>query len=559
MTPLLRILSCGQLLLASLLFWLAASVSAATAPAMLVLAPASDEHIALGRWLDILIESDSPLTAGELAAADAAGTLRWQRLQHETLSLGFHDQPLWLRLEINNPGPASEQVLQLPRATLGHTGIYSRDSRGQWQWQERGVDTVARSGGLPLPGSGFLLNIPHGHSRHYLQLASDHAIMTSVQLGSLAATLYAAQNGAGWFGWCLGALGGLLLGLLLRPPQHVNRSLLLSLIALQLAAIVYALADRGVLGNWWLNVPGAQYGMLQVSNVLLQVALCWYTLCQLQHQHNLSLSQSRWLVGWLGLLAAMLMLGLVISQADGVRLLLGLPALTAGLLVSQTWLACRRQPGSTRQVLLLVLTTLLLVHLLLLAMITGLLVLPWEPYQLLLAWHMLTAPVLIWLAAQPVAEPAREPALGRVARMAPMQAPRILVVEDNVWVSEVISGLLRKLGLEVDEVADGHQALAWLAREHCDLVLMDCDLPGLDGLSATQVWRRREQMEGRLPLPIIAVTAHVSGAQRQQALDAGMNDFLAKPVDMRKLRETVVRWLGSDALQGSARALRDNT
>lgn len=555
MTTLLRILRHCILLLTALLVWPAIAMAT---PATLVLPAQMSERIALGSWLDLLDAGNSALSPGELAAADIAGQLRWQRLQHDTLSLGMREQPLWLRLRIDNPGPPGEQLLELSRATLGHAGLYSQDALGRWQWQERGVEAVTRSGGIPLPGAGFRLHVPHGESRHYLLLASDHAIQTPVLLGDIASTLYADQNSAGWFGWSLGLLSGLLLMLLIQPPAHARLSTRWSFIGLATAVILYALADRGVLGNWWINVPGAQHGVLQLSSVLLQICLCWHVHCQLHQRRSLSLRQSRWLVGWLGLLASILMLGLVIKQSAGIRLLAGLPALTAGLLsalAALTWLRQRQLPELA---LLLLMVSLLLLHLLLLGAMTGRLALPCEPYQLLLAWHLSSAPVLLWLIGLPAspevpatARPALPPSSG--------QPLRILVVEDNLWVSEVISGLLRKLGITVAEVGDGHQALEWLARERCDLVLMDCDLPGLDGVSATQVWRRREQLEGRQPLPIIAVTAHVSAAQRQQALDAGMNDFLAKPVDMRKLHETVVRWLGDEALQGSARMPREKT
>lgn len=559
MVTLSRILLRCTLLLTGLLAWPTAAMAAdTTAPAALVLPSQMDERIALGTWLDLLDAGNSVLSPSELAATDMAGQLDWQRLRHETLSLGLREQPLWLRLRIDNPGPAGEQLLELSRATLGHVGLYSQDELGRWQWQERGVEAVSRNGGIPLPGVGFRLHMPHGESRHYLLLASDHAIQTPVLLGDLTSTLYAEQNSAGWFGWSLGLLSGLVLVLAIQPPANARLATRWSLIGLEAAVILYALADRGVLGNWWLNVPGAQHGVLQLSSVLLQISLCWHVHCQLQQRESLSLRQARWLIGWLGLLATMLMLGLVIKQSAGIRLLAGLPALTAGLLSALAGMTWLRQRQRAELVLLLVMASLLLLHLVLLCGMSSLLALPWEPYQLLLAWHLASAPVLLWLISLP-ARPEPRTQVRPLATTTDGRPLRILVVEDNLWVSEVISGLLRKLGITVAEVGDGHQALEWLARERCDLVLMDCDLPGLDGVSATQVWRRREQLEGRHPLPIIAVTAHVSAAQRQQALDAGMNDFLAKPVDMRKLRDTVVRWLGDDALQGSARMPRENT
>ena len=121
----------------------------------------------------------------------------------------------------------------------------------------------------------------------------------------------------------------------------------------------------------------------------------------------------------------------------------------------------------------------------------------------------------------------------------------VLVVEDNPWVQQVLTGLLLKLGCQPHSVGDGQQALTCLKQQHFDLVLMDCDLPGLDGISTAQLWRTeasKHRFASSADIPIVAITAHVSAAYETQAREAGMNDFLQKPIDMRTLHELLQRW-----------------
>ena len=109
----------------------------------------------------------------------------------------------------------------------------------------------------------------------------------------------------------------------------------------------------------------------------------------------------------------------------------------------------------------------------------------------------------------------------------------ILVVEDNLTNQTLIKEQLDALGYSMRLARDGSRALELLAEERFDVVLMDCELPGLDGYEATVEIRRREGSGTRLK--IIALTAHVGDDQKERCLNAGMNGYLAKPVKLQRL------------------------
>ena len=121
---------------------------------------------------------------------------------------------------------------------------------------------------------------------------------------------------------------------------------------------------------------------------------------------------------------------------------------------------------------------------------------------------------------------------------------RALLVEDNELNQEVALELLHDLGLAVDLSTDGAAALAQVQREAYDVVLMDMQMPVMDGLTATREIRR---LPALADLPIIAMTANAMSEDRQRCLDAGMNDHIAKPIDPRLLAETLQRWIGHAA------------
>lgn len=118
---------------------------------------------------------------------------------------------------------------------------------------------------------------------------------------------------------------------------------------------------------------------------------------------------------------------------------------------------------------------------------------------------------------------------------------RVLVVEDQALNREVAEGMLAALGLEAESVGDGQQALDRLANDRFDAVLMDCQMPVMDGFSATIELRRRETAESRTP--IIALTADATSEARAACIAAGMDDYLAKPFSRAALHIALARWL----------------
>jgi signal transduction histidine kinase/CheY-like chemotaxis protein len=123
---------------------------------------------------------------------------------------------------------------------------------------------------------------------------------------------------------------------------------------------------------------------------------------------------------------------------------------------------------------------------------------------------------------------------------------RVLVVEDNPVNQRVAEHMLTKLGHRVQLAQNGREALEVLAREHFDVVLMDCHMPEMDGFEATT--RIREGAAGVLDrsVPILAMTANAFAEDRERCIAVGMNDFLAKPVNRTTLAEMIEKWTASD-------------
>ncbi|MGA2006116.1 MAG: ATP-binding protein [Solirubrobacteraceae bacterium] len=122
--------------------------------------------------------------------------------------------------------------------------------------------------------------------------------------------------------------------------------------------------------------------------------------------------------------------------------------------------------------------------------------------------------------------------------------PLVLVAEDNRVNQIVAVATLQRLGCAVQVVGDGAAALAALAGGHFDAVLMDCQMPGMDGFSATEELRRRERARGeRRHTPVIAMTASAMKGDVERCLAVGMDDHVSKPVRFEVLAETLRRWL----------------
>ncbi|EDO28136.1 predicted protein [Nematostella vectensis] len=140
----------------------------------------------------------------------------------------------------------------------------------------------------------------------------------------------------------------------------------------------------------------------------------------------------------------------------------------------------------------------------------------------------------------------------------PLNVPndfRILVAEDNTISTKVIRGMLGKLNLQPDTASNGEEALSAMKAQQYDLVLMDCEMPVLDGFSATEQLRAWESAEQRARTPVVALTAHILNEHKERARQVGMDGHMSKPVEMSQLRELIEHWVAEREIRRQRDAL----
>ena len=151
----------------------------------------------------------------------------------------------------------------------------------------------------------------------------------------------------------------------------------------------------------------------------------------------------------------------------------------------------------------------------------------------------------------------RPPVAGPLLPSVPACGRRVLIVEDNPINQIVALRAVTGLGYEAELAPGGEEALAAFARDRFDAILMDCQMPGMDGYQVAAEMRRLEALEtAAKPTPIIAMTANVIEGDQQKCVEAGMNDYLSKPMRLAPLARTLERWTATAAHSFTAPAAR---
>jgi len=138
----------------------------------------------------------------------------------------------------------------------------------------------------------------------------------------------------------------------------------------------------------------------------------------------------------------------------------------------------------------------------------------------------------------------RRPLVETAPGLGGQRQPKILCVDDNAANLLLVQTLLEDLGAEVLAVDNGYAAVQAVQGEPFDLVLMDVQMPGMDGRACTEQIRLWENTQSGSPLPIVALTAHAMANEKRALLHSGMDDYLTKPISERQLAQVVMKWTG---------------
>jgi CheY-like chemotaxis protein len=166
-------------------------------------------------------------------------------------------------------------------------------------------------------------------------------------------------------------------------------------------------------------------------------------------------------------------------------------------------------------------------------------------------WFELDLPRHAPTAADSPAGGSPAPAAATTAKQPPLPGVRVLLVEDNVVNQRVARKMLEQLGCSVSVVGNGHEAVMAASPRMHDVILMDCQMPVLDGYEATAAIRRAEESTGAR-VPIIAMTAHAMEGDRAKCLGAGMDDYMAKPIRPPELLQMLQKWCPGGEIERAA-------
>ena len=128
-----------------------------------------------------------------------------------------------------------------------------------------------------------------------------------------------------------------------------------------------------------------------------------------------------------------------------------------------------------------------------------------------------------------------------------VEGVRVLLAEDNIVNQKVVMQMMSRMGCRVDVAANGVEAVDMWRTLPYDMIFMDCQMPELDGLTATQHIRAAEEFEGLSRIPIIAMTANAMQGDQEACFDVGMDDYTTKPIRTQELARVIAKWKNSAA------------